>query len=280
MKKLDTSAVSTTVGLPIKSGSLQHIQAAYTEAIAEIVKALVNQGYDSTKVYILNGLINSGSGSHFIISAGSVFFNGEVYLVDAVDITVSGPNVIVGTITTSFFSAANADGVEFTDGIVRNIHQIRKVVLSAGLSGSGTANYLSFLAINENIPQLNPTTGGIMSITGTYPNLLFSVTVPNRILRAAKGFVVGDPGNDGTVISAGVASKYNVPFSTIGTTNYLVLGTLVSNSGTDAGRVRDSACEFTVENLTATGFGLNVKIKDNAAGPANLTFDYVLISMV
>jgi hypothetical protein len=145
MKKLLTNSITTSIGFPIKSGTLDHLQSAFQEPIAELAKCFFGNSYDQTKVYILNGLVNSGSGSTYNISAGSVLFNGEVYLVDAVTLTVSGSNIPVGTIATTYYTASNADGVEFTDGVVRNVHAIRKIVIAAGLSGSGDANYTDFI---------------------------------------------------------------------------------------------------------------------------------------
>ncbi len=159
MRKLDTSAVSGTVGLPLKAGSLVHIQLAYQEAISALGKALAGSAYDPTKMYVLNGCVNSGSGNNYNISAGSVFYNGEMYLVDAAVFSVSGANVAVGivpnppgnTIGLSFFSDVTADPVQFTDGIDRNVHQIRKCVVQPGLSGSGAANYLDWIDVNRRI---------------------------------------------------------------------------------------------------------------------------------
>lgn len=148
MKKLDVSAVSASNALPFKSGSIIHIQNAYQEAIAEGIKGLIGAAYDPGEVYILNGLVNSGSGSNYNISSGSVFFNGEVYLVDSASFTTTGLQVAVANIVTTFFTGLNADGVEFGDGVIRNIHQIRKVTLSAGLSGSGIGNYASFFDLD------------------------------------------------------------------------------------------------------------------------------------
>ncbi|MFX1704590.1 hypothetical protein PV783_11585 [Chitinophaga sp. CC14] len=159
MRKLDTSAVSGTVGLPLKAGSLVHIQLAYQEALSALGKALAGSAYDPTKMYVLNGCVNSGSGNNYNISAGSVFYNGEMYLVDAAVFSVSGANVAVGivpnppgnTIGLSFFSDVTADPVQFTDGIDRNVHQIRKCVIQAGLSGSGAANYLDWIDITKRL---------------------------------------------------------------------------------------------------------------------------------
>lgn len=139
--------------MPVKSGTLQFVQASYAEIVAENIKSLIGLGYDPTVVYILAGLINSGTGLTYSITAGSVFFNGEVFLVPAFAGTIVGPNVLVGVITTAFFAAVNADPVEFTDGVPRNVHQIRTIVLQAGLSGSGSGNYVNFKkAFGSQIP--------------------------------------------------------------------------------------------------------------------------------
>lgn len=182
MKKLDTSAISASTGFPVKSGTLQHIQAAYTEVVSEGVKSIIGPTYDATKVYILSGLVNSGTGLTYAITAGSVFFNGEVYLVPAFAGNIVGPNVLVGAISTSFFSAVNADPVQFTDGIPRNVHQIRQIILQSGLSGSGAGNYLNFSKANTAyIPvggsiNYKPTTGDLSEFDvtglGTAPNVL------------------------------------------------------------------------------------------------------------
>lgn len=189
MKKLDVSAVTTTTGLPVKSGSLEHIQSAYQEAISEALKSVIGFDYDPTKVYLLFGCENSGSGNNYNVSAGSVFFNGEVYLVPAAVFTISNPNVAVGVIQTSFFSGVNADPVEFTDGTPRNIHQIRQIVLQAGLSGSGAGNYLDWRRANrslgkQKIEMFMPTTGNLADD--------FDLTTGLGISVAARGYGLCD----------------------------------------------------------------------------------------
>lgn len=149
MKKLKTSDISTTVGFPVKSGTLQHIQAAYQEAMSSIIQGL---GVDLSKVTILYGCVNSTpGGATFTISAGAVFYNGEIYLVDAATLVTAGPNVVVGVLDTTFFTATNADPVQFTDLSSKNVHEIRKIKLQLGLSGSGisgdtNSNYTNFIS--------------------------------------------------------------------------------------------------------------------------------------
>ena len=89
--------------MPYKAGTFEHMQLALEEVSAELGKVILNGNYDPDKVYILLGVVNSGSGSDYDISEGSVFFNGEVFLVDAVTFTISGSDVAIGSIVTTYY---------------------------------------------------------------------------------------------------------------------------------------------------------------------------------
>jgi len=145
MRKIDESKITSDKSMFFKQGTWTHLQKAYKEITEETIKSLIGSSYDATKVYVLNGCVNSGSGSSFNISAGSVFYAGEVYLVDATTFTTSGGNVAVGTITTTNNTTDySADPCLFTDGTYENVHNIRKFVIAGGATGSGTKNYSAF----------------------------------------------------------------------------------------------------------------------------------------
>lgn len=223
MRKLDVSALSISNGMPLKSGPFTHLQLAYQEAIAQAIIGWIGSTYDATKVYRLSGVANTGSGSNYIISAGAVFFNGEVYLVDAATFSISGSNVAEGTITITYFSGVEADPQDFTDGVPRNIHQIRKIVYGAALSGSGAGDFTDLEDINTNIAQVALTGDGV---TGTYPN--YTIPGAGTLIAVASGtFHLGDGAPTQTTITIG---------STLPSSTYFVMGTIVSNGtlGTDA----------------------------------------------
>lgn len=229
MRKLNTSAITTSIAMPIKSGTLDHIQAAYTEAVAEAIKGVVGPSYNSGTMYILNGLVNSGSFPNYNTTAGSVFYDGEVYMVDAANFNVAGSQVAVAKIVTTQFSGVNADAVQFTDGIGRNVHDIRKVQLSADLAGSGISNYASAVRVNVNIPQLNLTAGPGITVTGTYPNLTVSSTTENPVILATSIFLgdlnsTADLDTYTTLLSGGsngfAGYRYTFPVA-VGHTNYV-----------------------------------------------------------
>jgi hypothetical protein len=150
MKQLDTSAITTTVGMPLKGGTLQFFQLAYQEALTAIANNFLGAKSDSTNTYILFGCLNSGTGGAFNISAGAVYYNGEVFLVPAASFTPGGGQTAVGTIVTSQYTF-NADGVLFTDGITRNVHNIRQIVFAAAASGSGITDFDNLLVCGVNV---------------------------------------------------------------------------------------------------------------------------------
>ena len=160
MKKLKTNNIASNVAQPIKKGSLDHLQQSYAEALDALGRSIVGS-YDASKIYVLYGCVNTGSGLNYIISAGAVFFNGEVFLVDAATFTSPGGQVAVGTVTETYVLAASADPVLFTDGSTNNVHLVRKVVIASGVSGSGTGDYGGWLPIGT--WHLSTSTGGTFS---------------------------------------------------------------------------------------------------------------------
>lgn len=144
MRKLKTSDITNTVALPIKAGTLVHLQLAYQEAITALANSIIGRLPDSSNAYILYGCKNTGTGLNYIISAGAIYYNGEVYLVDAITFTATSGQVAVFNIVTTQYMT-NADPVTFTDGVARNVHEIRKFVPSSGVSGSGIIDFANLL---------------------------------------------------------------------------------------------------------------------------------------
>jgi hypothetical protein len=148
MKNLITSNITSTIGMPVKSGTLLHLQSAYKEALDFLARGLV-MTYQANTVYRIFGCINQGSPTDYNITAGAVFYNGEIYLVDATTFTLSVGQVAIATISSTFFTDPTADPVTFTDGVARNVHEIRKAVIAPGLSGGGVSDFLNFKRANK-----------------------------------------------------------------------------------------------------------------------------------
>lgn len=142
MRKLKTSNITASAEFPVKEGTLQHMQLAYQEALNALALNVVGRNANQAVGYILYGCVNSGSSGSMNVSAGAIYYNGEVFLVDAFTLAVS--NTAVGSIATTYFST-NADPVTFTNGISYNVHEIRKIVFTNGASGSGIFDFNDLL---------------------------------------------------------------------------------------------------------------------------------------
>jgi hypothetical protein len=148
MRKIDLSSISTNVGMPIKSGVLSHLQLAYQEVISALFQAGLKNSYDPSRYYVLHGCGNGYAYPDFGVSSGAIFHNGEIFEVDDTIFTLSGSDVSVGTITTTFFSGADADPILFTDNIPRSVLQIRKITFGAALSGTGDVDYADLIFLS------------------------------------------------------------------------------------------------------------------------------------
>ncbi len=164
MKKVKTSDITTAIGMPIKSGTIDHLQSAYTDTFVSLVKNLIGKEYDANKVYILEGLENTGTGNTYTISAGSVFFSNEIFQVDAFTGTAASSSIVpMVSVTTTYFSDATADPVTFTDGVPRNVHEIRKATLTLQTVTIPTANlsYLNFVPLQTRAKVFSAAAGNL-----------------------------------------------------------------------------------------------------------------------
>jgi hypothetical protein len=149
MRKIDTSFITTAVGMPVKSGSINHLQGA----IQDVGWALANKIFGisvppNTVPYKLWGCKFTQTGSAVSITTGALFIGSEIYSVPAASFTLGGGQVAIGTITTTYYTATEADPVLFTDSNIHNVHQQRNVVFTAGTSGTGDFDY-SAVMLND-----------------------------------------------------------------------------------------------------------------------------------
>jgi hypothetical protein len=106
MKKIKTTDITVSSAMPLKKGSLDHLQAAYIETIEDVNKAYWAGDRVGTQPMALHGLINSGSGSTYTISAGALMLDtyAEVFRCDAQTVVVNVGQVLVGNIVTTYLT--------------------------------------------------------------------------------------------------------------------------------------------------------------------------------
>jgi hypothetical protein len=165
MKKIDLSPIATNVRFPTKKGTWQFLQDSYAECLGALAQSKIGNSYSSSTVYILYGCESSTGGGNTTISAGAVFYNGEVFLSPTqVFATPGGGNVVVSAISTTQYTT-NADPVLFSDSVSRNVHNIRQILYSSGpAGGSGVSGYIADYSafVNADSPFIN--TGAVFQI--------------------------------------------------------------------------------------------------------------------
>lgn len=157
MKKLTANDfISNSSGFPIKGGTWDFIQEAHQETTAAIVDGLL-QG--STADTILYGCEYSDDGVNYTVTAGAIYHSGEVFLVDAVGSTAlpTGSDLVIYKLVTTQFTDATADPVTYTDAVTYNVHDIRKIVIGTGTSG--TSGYIGDFTDLETMATYSQTVG-------------------------------------------------------------------------------------------------------------------------
>ena len=270
MKTLSIAAISDASQMPLKKGTLQFIQDAHKETMASSWKALIGAQYSPLVVYVIGGGVNTGVAPNYIIAAGAVFYNGEIFDFDAANFTATSPNVAVFNIVQTQFTV-DADPVTFTDRTVRNIHNIRKFQIAQGASGSGIADlsqgyYLSFVIP----PPINLSATGAATLSGTFPNINVNVPVQNSLnpVIYAGSYNVGD-----VPIPSSGGGMYTVTFPVaLSTASYYVMGSIISNGNPSL----DSVLTWSIHSRTADSFILNVQ--EWAGGVQNVAFEYLIFA--
>lgn len=168
MRTINTSYINSASGMPFKSGTMDHLQLAYKEITADTIRAAIGTNYDPTKTYRIYGAQLLGSLSDdYPNTEGAIFYNGEVYHVDA----VGGLGTYMGdtfglTISQTQYTV-NADPVTFTDTSVHNIHDIKKMVYFNSLVGGADSLPLPDGYLYSTQYQI-PTFGGSYSASSIF----------------------------------------------------------------------------------------------------------------
>lgn len=133
MNKIITTFVSDpTIEQPFTASSLDFLQDANKNIFAGIARALAGDEIYA-QFTVLQGLVAYGTGNY---TDGYVYLSGEIFYCAGKSNNVAFVNVPV--LTTTITNDPTADPLTFTDGNARNVHNVRNLVLSDAVSGSGT----------------------------------------------------------------------------------------------------------------------------------------------
>lgn len=197
MRRLDTSAVASGIELPIKVGTLEFLQDAYYDIAAAFVKMHIPNPQTGT-VYVLAGLEKRLFTSPFLgylYNSGWIYYNGDLLFCGGIFNT---PNSTPDTekyivISTSQFTT-HADPVTFTDGIARNIHNVKAATMSFTNPSNGIPAYSAWVRVGAWIPKDTKT----IHATAAYVAAQFDGTGLGLATGERYGWAVCN-GNNGTV---------------------------------------------------------------------------------
>ena len=189
MKILNISDVSTSNAMPIKSGTLQFLQDAHKEAIAGLVTNVIPTPLANT-IYILSGCKNSTVAPIHTLSAGVLYYNGEIFNFDGATFTLTGLQKAYARIETTQY-LTNADPVQFTDGVSRNVHNIRKIVIENTVTSSGLPEFINFINVGQWKDATNALSLAITTMQATDISLQNQITILSASLPKNIGYITG-----------------------------------------------------------------------------------------
>lgn len=159
MRKFITTNIVDPVKAPLTEKALRHINEIPNDLGSSLVKSMIGT-YTTNDLIVLEGcVVVANIGGTSTVTAGSIFYNGEIYLVDA-NASISSPA------NTLYWEAVNTlvDGAQttFSDAVAYDFLSIRKLRLVNGISGGGLADY--------NGPTVKYLSAQIIITGNTYPN--------------------------------------------------------------------------------------------------------------
>ena len=140
MKKLDWTAVTASNGLVFEEQTFEHINNGHKDSYIAFVKANIPSAWHTGKLVILYGCVDSGTHPARNLSAGAVYYNGEIYQVDSASFTTTGLQIGIWTLTDVDSGTDESTIKTATSSFAEHVLVNSKFVFAAGLSGSGTFN--------------------------------------------------------------------------------------------------------------------------------------------
>lgn len=126
-----TQVIDPNVRQPFTTKSLDFLQNSNKEMQKALAYSLIESaGYNPLTL------------APYALSDSFIFYNGEIYVMDAI---LGGNNIAVLSITND----ATADPLLFTDGTLKNVHNVRKIIPTTGTLGTGLFNLSDLIYIND-----------------------------------------------------------------------------------------------------------------------------------
>lgn len=236
-------------GFPLETDTLDKMQTAY-----ELFNAL---GEIAGNYAIIKGCVVTGS----TVSDGVVYLNGEAF------------KFVGGNLQATVRIIAVESSKQFENGNSNVVHYERYITFASGVDSFEWSLFKridSVLAIMQSLLEratIAETVTGLNDVKVSTPagvKAAIDAAIDGMVVSLRKStFTIGNPETD---------QDYIIPFPTVGTANYMVVGSLESFAAN--GNI-DNDVIWVVRELQATSFKLSVReVSDSAQ---NLKFKYMLI---
>jgi len=168
MNQIITSNVNDSINQeqPLLATSLAFLQSGIIEGLGNSVQAQIGSSYSTSTIYVLWGLIRTGaadgaSSGTVTITAGAIYYNGEIYTVPAFTGTMATGKAVYSALT---ITNGSPDPTTFSNGNTFNVHNIRQWIFSIATSGSNAQS--TFYYLNTDWQSTALTLSNVTSITG------------------------------------------------------------------------------------------------------------------
>jgi hypothetical protein len=142
-----TSNITGAINFPFTKISLDFLQDAYLSEINALAKSKIDN-YQINTVYRLDGFQVDLSASVYTWTAGTLFYNDEIFFIDAGTVAQGVGEVLILNIATTFLGT---DPVAFrpSGSGSFNVHQTKSFVATSGTTGTGVSDADNVIGITK-----------------------------------------------------------------------------------------------------------------------------------
>jgi hypothetical protein len=139
MKKIDTTNIAGSAKAPYIKDTHDHYKESIQESTSFIVKGILGAYTEGDLIVLYGCEVTANIPGTSSITGGAIYLSGEIYQVDA-NASISTPaNTLVWGVVTTYIASDST--LEWSDGVIRDLHRIDKLALTNAVTGSGLADY-------------------------------------------------------------------------------------------------------------------------------------------
>jgi hypothetical protein len=172
MNNIDVSQISDPlVEQGFTGPSLKFLQDAQREIFSALgqMQALIRTGaYNILTPYALFGCVDTVAGAVHTITAGAIYFIGEVYIFPGKVVTVAGGQVVEGSVNTT---PGLPDPMIFSDNSTKNVHNVIQIDAISATAGSHAFDWTAIVSLQ---PAAAPAWTTINSFLNSWVDTSFS----------------------------------------------------------------------------------------------------------